>query len=425
MSEEAQSGFFQNINIPKHMEKYIQVLESIKKLTIDNMDETLGSLRHSYHQEDFDEVAAILVYTSNSSSCDSTMAEILTYKLCIAWNHFNLAVLRVFASMETILPYTKYIKSLYQRGMWSFKQVQDSLHGIDGYDLVFAKDISDNCPYEDRFDRIVREYRKNDWKLYDEIIECGFPLDSPGYAIKNDNINLLQELASKEEFDYNQKILQEYFGPHERSLISTAAYYGSVNCFKFLLLNNAKVDLSTSESSVMGGNKQLIDICIKENKDHSNMMTAAVISHRDDLFEWILENVPDVKHASLYDCVRSLNYNAFLYYIDTHSMTKDPVPALCIAAQMGIVSMCRVLIDNGADTKAVNSMKDTAMHLSTKYQHFYVMSFLCSRGADTNMRNEMGKTPYDIADDVKNENIRQFLSYNGGKPARLVEKMNK
>ncbi|EAX96487.1 hypothetical protein TVAG_277680 [Trichomonas vaginalis G3] len=58
-------------------------------------------------------------------------------------------------------------------------------------------------------------------------------------------------------------------------------------------------------------------------------------------------------------------------------MSKDYQPSLCVAAQMGIVSMCRVLIENGADTKATMGLKDTALHLATRCQHFYVVSFLC------------------------------------------------
>ncbi|EAX96485.1 hypothetical protein TVAG_277660 [Trichomonas vaginalis G3] len=418
------SGPFDSVNIPKHMQKYAQLLEYLKKLSLDNMDDTLGALRHSFFHEDYDEVAAILVYTSTAPLYDSVMAEILTYKLCIEWNHFNYAVLRVFASMESILPYTKYIRSLFQRGMWTFSKIQESLQDVNGYELVFAKEIVENCPQDDKFDKLTREYRKNDWKLYNEIIECGFPLNELGYAIKNDNLPLLQELASKEDFDYDQKILQEHFGSHERTLISTAAYYGSINCFKFLLVNKAKIDSSTAECAIMHGNLEIIKLSIEQLKDHSCLLPAAVLAHRDDLFVWISENFSDTKQASLYDCVRSLNYKALLYYIEKQSMSKDYQPSLCVAAQMGIVSMCRVLIENGADTKATMGLKDTALHLATRCQHFYVVSFLCSHGADSNLRNEIGKTPYDIADDVKNENIRQFLSYNGGKPARLVEKMN-
>ena len=48
---------------------------------------------------------------------------------------------------------------------------------------------------------------------------------------------------------YNQKIGEEYFGPGEKTLISTAAFNGSLKCFKFLILNKAKMDQTTSEAA--------------------------------------------------------------------------------------------------------------------------------------------------------------------------------
>ena len=410
-----------SVEIPKHMEKFVDLLDLLKKLTEENLEETLSAIRHSYFQEDYDEVAANLVFTTKQPIYDEHLAGKLTYKLCIAWKLFNLSVLHVFASMDNILPFTRYIRSLFNYGIWTFEEVSNSLKDIPGYQIIFAKEISINCPQDDDFDALVKDYRENNWYLYSDIMKNGFPSQSIGLAIKKDDVDSLQSLAMRSDFDFNQKIRQEYFSLEEKSLITTAAFYGSLKCFKYLLENEAKMDLTTSEAAIQGGNREIIDLCQEKGCDCTNFLQAAVISHRDDLFEWIIEST-NCTEASLYDCVRTVNYRALLYYVQNQKMSESEISPLCMAAQMGIQSMCRVLVENGDPMTATVGAGYTALHLAIKYQHFYVVTYLVTNGIEVNQLTDDKLSPYDLAVEANNEEIVSYIDYNNAKPSRQLVK---
>lgn len=417
--EKTKSTLLNSVNIPKYMEKYVSLLDSLKELTEDNLEETLAKVRHNYFQEDYDEVASNLIYSTKESICEEELACKITYKLCVAWKLFNYSVLRVFGSMDDLLPFTKTIRILYNYGIWTFEEVQGSLKEIKGFLLIFAKEINDFCPQNDEFDQIVSEYRKNNWYLYDDIMKNGFESNSPGYAIKNDDVELLRDITTNNDYDFNQMIGGEFFETNKKSLITTAAYYGSINCFKFLILNKAKIDAATAEASIYGGNHEIIRLCQDEKVDCSSFISASIISHRDDLFEWANESC-DCKQPSLYECASSINYRALLYYVGKTGLSKDKEPAICIAAKMGLYSICRALIENGDKMTGTMGFGYTALHLAVKFEHFYVVTLLCSSGAEINKLTDEHLSAYDFAEKQKYDEISSYLAYNNAKPSRQL-----
>ena len=421
ISEKIVKKGLDSVEIPIYMRKFVFLLDLLKKLTNENIEETLSEIRHNYSQEDYDEVAANLVFATKQPVYDEYLAGVITYKLCIAWKLFNLSVLHVFGSMENILPFARYIRDLYNYGIWTFEEVKESLSEIPGYQIIFAKEISIKCPQDDDFDILIKDYKMNNWYLYDDIMKNGFPSQSLGLAIKKDDIDSFHSFCSSNDFDYNQKIGEEYFGPCQKTLISTAAFYGSLKCFKFLILNKAKLDLTTSEAAVQGGNLEIIKICQNEGCDTSNFLRSAVIAHRDDIFEWIIETI-QCEQASLFDCVKTVNYRALLYYLQEKNMSPNESSPICFAAQMGIQSMCRALVENGDPMTDTEGAGYTALHLAVKNQHFYVVTYLVTNRIDVNKLSMDKKSPFDLAVQANNDEIVSYLDYNNAKPSRQLLK---
>ena len=53
----------------------------------------------------------------------------------------------------------------------------------------------------------------------------------------------------------------------EVNLISAAAYYSSMKCFKFLMINQTEFTYETSEFAVMGGNQSIINFVVFDHVD--------------------------------------------------------------------------------------------------------------------------------------------------------------
>ena len=86
--------------------------------------------------------------------------------------------------------------------------------------------------------------------------------------------------------------------------------------------------------------------------------------------------------------------------------------ALMLAALLGYLNMCNILIDAGADVNAKDHAGNTALHLAAQGygEQLPVIQTLLQRGADANATNEDGVTPAALA--KKNEKDACFKLLN-------------
>jgi hypothetical protein len=134
--------------------------------------------------------------------------------------------------------------------------------------------------------------------LNDRIF-CVFPPDSVGDAIRTDNLDLLTRLANETSFDVTARMPDAFFGCYplwrdeSPTLLDAAAFFGSVNVFKYLILNGA---LGQDPPTVVpwafaGGSLEIVRFCIQHQFDLPPGLPAAVLYHRDDIVRWVLIRV--------------------------------------------------------------------------------------------------------------------------------------
>jgi ankyrin repeat protein len=132
-----------------------------------------------------------------------------------------------------------------------------------------------------------------------DLIDCVFPPDSVGDAIRTDNMDLLARLANESSFDVNAKMPPAFFGCYSMwkdeppSLIEGAAFFGSVNVFKYLVLNGALPAAEPGESMplvswvIAGGSLELLRFCIEREYDLVDALPVAVRYHQYSITVWI------------------------------------------------------------------------------------------------------------------------------------------
>ena len=151
------------------------------------------------------------------------------------------------------------------------------------------------------------KYAENDWALLDKMLTDQVETDSLQYALKNDNLEMLIKFATDPTFDMNKQLFYSIFSPHDMlssaTPIEICAFFSSIKCFKYLLVNEASTNGRLSHYAVAGGNIEIVRLCSQqEDVSVSEALPTAVWYRRLDISEWIVQNFTikkDVLIASL------------------------------------------------------------------------------------------------------------------------------
>lgn len=91
---------------------------------------------------------------------------------------------------------------------------------------------------------------------------------------------------------------------------------------------------------------------------------------------------------------------------------------LMLAAALGFLNMCTLLLDHGADPNAADHAGNTPLHLAIMGygENLPVVETLIRRGADVNAINEEGFTPAMLAKQMENDACFKLLEEEASKP---------
>lgn len=116
-------------------------------------------------------------------------------------------------------------------------------------------------------------------------------------SIKNDDVDTFQLIVTSNMIDIHKKkiklsIFEGIRG--EIAFIDYSAFCGSLKCFKYLFLEKVPISSSTFNYAVQGGNTEIIHILDQNNnelkKNGSEFIKSAICYHRNDIFDWLIEN---------------------------------------------------------------------------------------------------------------------------------------
>ena len=131
--------------------------------------------------------------------------------------------------------------------------------------------------------------------------------------------------------------------------------FGSLKCFKYLLLNKCKITKETLKYSITGGNQEIINIIKEKNNKFEDSLETSVDYHRYELTNWLNENYK-CKPVSLPKCIWYYNIHAFIYFLEHgHSLDEtDENGFTCLhsAFMIGSLPIVQYLIEKGVNIEA-------------------------------------------------------------------------
>lgn len=137
--------------------------------------------------------------------------------------------------------------------------------------------------------------------------------------IRNDLIDDFTSLVSQSNLDLNSKIEKSLFNPiyndsNEPSLIEYAAYCGSHNIFKYLLMNDARISKNIFWFAIHGRNYDIIHLIENQQNIISDdffieCYNEAIKCHFNEIAVYIEESFlkEKIPFSSIETCVRSFN----------------------------------------------------------------------------------------------------------------------
>lgn len=214
-----------------------------------------------------------------------------------------------------------------------------------------------------------------------EEFELGFDVNSVEAAIKKDDLDQLSILSIESDLRKNVKLHRK-----EMSTISMAAYFGSLNVFKYLMLNGIPITVETAQNAVKGGNEEILQLVMEKNLDFSSLLKTAIEYHRNDIIKWLIES-GFYEQISLNHCIRSINTLAFTYFLINGSdvnQNENGLTPLLLASERGRNDIVQFLIEKGADITFANDEGDCAFTRAAVNNHFNVLKTLFAAGLDVN-----------------------------------------
>jgi len=156
----------------------------------------------------------------------------------------------------------------------------------------------------------------NDNKCIKEVSEYGWEKESIGWMIKYDDEDMLLQKSSSPSFNWKEKIVwspfEWSFQPFSKQILAVAAHFGSLKCFKQILLHIDQISQPIFLSSISGGNNEIIHICSSSINDSFGIYSASLQYRRYELFDWLISKYPQFNMNSP-ECIFLMNLRAFFY----------------------------------------------------------------------------------------------------------------
>ncbi|KAK8899381.1 hypothetical protein M9Y10_001696 [Tritrichomonas musculus] len=284
---------------------------------------------------------------------------------------------------------------------------------IDNFDSLF--DEKQLMPFELKFYKYYRKYKKNDWELLNDRRFNIYEQDSIEEIVMNDDLDRFVPYLKSEHYDPHYIIQYTAYTPtlypfDQPNLIQFAALWGSVNIFMALVkLVDTDIsvrnehNVSLANFAVAGGNEDIIDYLVDKRKSdfYNEALQSAAKFHRNKLFKKIYENLPSPEYK--------LRFGTAL----------DTVFNCCVSEENAeLIMFC---LANGFDINKIGMYDTGPVHIAlTSCSPFILSLILNISDIKLNSTQKGIDPPFFTAVQMKNLDIvRQFIELGKGENPRV------
>lgn len=237
--------------------------------------------------------------------------------------------LSLFSSFEIYKIFSTYSTRLllYQKGFITIDTITER-SSVNSYDFAyFINEIKegDNQFYQYAISKENNQETMKEINLerHNELRERGRNHHQIAEIIRNDEIQQFQEIIAQTNISLKSRIPYSFYEdcqfinnkndmPH---LIDFASFFGSINIFKFLWINDVKGSSSTFNYAIAGGNYEIIHLLesIYKNSIDKNSQNYSILFHRNDIYSY-LQDTYDIEFSlsQFFSSIGSYNTEIFV-----------------------------------------------------------------------------------------------------------------
>ena len=227
-------------------------------------------------------------------------------------------------------------------------------------------------------------------------------------AIENDDLEQLNVLSSSIKLEDHKITFTIDNTPRTFSPFSYAAFCGSVSCFKFLLVNGGKITAEIVSNAVRGGNEEIVELLQQQGFSFNNTFDDAVISHNNDLANWILENSENREIPAVF-YVRAHNTELLLNMLEKFvNQSINFTEAFTFAIHSGNLPAVQCIFENAP--KNLLHVLPTVLLIAVRESHLGMVKYIVrNKLADIEIKDTKGYSPVNLASHIGDVAIIKFL----------------
>ena len=271
-------------------------------------------------------------------------------------------------------------------------------------------------------------------------------------VIKNDDCEKYQSLVTdKIDFDYIHHLQLSFdatrnFEVLHISHLDIAALYGSIDIFKYLIMNGSDMSKDIPSFAIFGGDFEIIRILEQKGISFNDKFYDSIRFHRYEISDWLLSNY-SCEYVSLCSCINVYNYEAFLFLylngsdineIDSSGLPlsmacasnnislvkyicefcnpntdivlngKAPIHYACISNSLPI--MTYLIEEQKVNKESLNGNKCTPLLIACEYNYIEIVKYLIEKQhVNKDAKNSKGRNALHIACWSKSLDIVKYL----------------
>jgi len=214
---------------------------------------------------------------------------------------------------------------LFLKGVYNIDDLQPSIHHHESYLLCyyFKKWIND---FESLIINKIKPYNNNDSYFENEdhldlLIEYGFHPTSIEYCLKYDDIECFRKFDLLKNWGINWSPFEWSIQPDYLDLISFSGFYGSINCFKYLLVNGYQINENIFSMVVCSGSSNLFNLCYDEIFNNAESLCQASKFGHLQLINYMIDNGADINIPG---------YKLVIGLLNRHPFTGQLIMVICV-----------------------------------------------------------------------------------------------
>jgi len=256
---------------------------------------------------------------------------------------------------------------LLNSGFLEFSEISPFL-GNSSYitSFYFRKEIPDfekHIKTKEKPIGLENSFVENDSDI-DGLIQYGYLPGSIEYSLKYDDVETFRDLFANKPKKVKWSPFEWSRKPKSLGLLSFSSFFGSIQCFKHMLMNGYKIDDASHALSVCSGNFDLFRLCSERKSLSSEQLCLATEFYHFPLMEYILENG-----------------------VDIHAKNSLKVSPIHVAAEKGHIGIIDYFFKNRCYLMLKNNRGMSPLHFAAGNGHINVIKYLLNKRAKINDRS--------------------------------------